>query len=188
MVGASPSFSDVHVVRAILALENEKMGRKRLVKFLGLGEGSVRTILKKLKNQSLINSDRQGHELTSKGEKEVQKYLRKFSFPEKFPSRDLEGKFKVLTIVHNSSHRIKTGMEQRDTALNAGADGAILLVFKNKELEFPTPDISLSKFPDTKKRLKELRLNERDTVVISFGKTIAKAEDGAIAIALDLID
>lgn len=187
MVGASPSFSDVHIVRTILALKNGKIGRKRLVKFLGLGEGSVRTILKRLKKQSFINSDKYGHELTQKGKVKAREYLSKFTMPKDLHPDDLIKGFKSIVILHSTSDKIKSGMEQRDLALSNGADGAMILIFKNKKLEFPTPSVKLSDFPETKKELDRLKLKEKDVVVISFAKSKASAEDGSIAIALDLI-
>ncbi|MEA3255511.1 MAG: DUF4443 domain-containing protein [Candidatus Altiarchaeota archaeon] len=186
MVGASPSFSDEHVVRTLLALERGKVGRKRLVRLLGLGEGSVRTILKKLGDQSLIRSSRQGHELTPEGKLRVGDYLEGFTSPQEFHPGDLSEGFKSLLIVHNASDKIKTGMKQRDIALASGADGALILVFRDNNLEFPAPGVRLSEFPETGQELGRMKLGEGDVVVISFGKTQVKAEDGAVAIALEL--
>lgn len=186
MVGASPSFSDVHVIRTLLALGDERMGRKRLVRLLGLGEGSVRTILKKLGSQSLIKSSRQGHELTLKGRSRARDYLERFTFPQEFHPGDLSEGFKSLLVIHNASDKIKTGMEERDIALASGADGALILVFKDRGLGFPAPDVRLSDFPETERELGKMKLREGDVIVISFGKTKARAEDGAVAIALDL--
>ena len=174
-----------------MILKKKKTGRKNLVKELEIGEGSVRTILKRLKDDGLITSSKLGHELTAKGERKVLEYLGKFTSPERFESGEIElvegeRTEKCLIVVSNSAEKIKRGMEQRDTAFSAGAKGALVIVFRKGRLEFPAPDTKLSDFPEMLERLKKLNLKDNDTVVISFGKTYAKAEDGAIAIALEL--
>jgi Mn-dependent DtxR family transcriptional regulator len=193
MVGATPSFSQVHVVRALLLLKKKKMGRKNLVKALGVGEGSVRTILKRLRGRCLITSGKMGHELTEAGEIEAGKYLKRFTMPERFESVDIDltrgdRKEKCLIVVSDSADKIRSGMEQRDIAFSVGASGALVVLFKDGRLEFPTTDIKLPDFPDTEKRLMDLDLSENDVVVISSGETYTGAEDGAIAIAMSLID
>jgi len=185
MVGASPDFSDVHLMRTLLILKRERIGRKKLVKMLGLGEGSVRTILRSLKDKNLIKSSKSGHELTSCGFGYIKEYLEKFTSPIEFSSPDLKdfiGENKAsLIISHNASSRIRKGVEQRDTAIKAGADGAIILVYED-ELRFPVSDISLPEFKD-----KFFDLKKGDVVILGFADNYADAENGAIAIALDLI-
>lgn len=186
MVGASPSFSEVHVVRALILLSGYKIGRKRLVKSLGIGEGSVRTILKGLRRNALIKSSRKGQMLSEKGRNYIQKYLKKFTAPKEF--RTIEtGRFSSLIIIHKMADKIKTGFEQRDIAVGAGSESVLILNYKNGKLDFPTTDLRLSDFHDLIKGLNGVILKENDVVVISFARTYPRAEDGAVAIALDLI-
>ena len=42
--------------------------------------------------------------------------------------------------------------------------------------------------PDSEKELENLDLKEGDVIIISFGKTKARAENGAVAVALKLIN
>lgn len=186
MVGASPNFSDVHIIRALILLSREEIGRKNLVKGLGIGEGSVRTILKRLRKGGLVRSSKKGQLLSKKGKGYIQKYLKRFTAPIEFKSVD-SGKFCSVAIIHKKADRIKTGFEQRDIAVGAGADSVLVLNYKNRKLEFPTKDVRLSDFPDLIEGLKGFRFNEDDVVIISFARTYQKAEDGAVAVALDLI-
>lgn len=191
MVGAAPSFSEAHLVRALLMLSSGRVGRKNLVKILGVGEGSVRTIIKRLKGDGLIKSSKQGHELTAKGMGGVEEYLRKFSMPREFGSNDLAlnpGEFSSIVIVHGASNKFGSGIEQRDTARDAGATSIAILLYQEGILEFPTPEARLSQFPDSEKELEKMELREGDIVVISFGKSRASAENGAVAVALQLTD
>jgi hypothetical protein len=190
MAGAAPSFTEVHLVRTLLALKRRKTGRKNLVKRLGLGEGSVRTILERLRGEGLISSSKLGQELTSEGEQMVQGYLRRFTLPERFELEEIglpgEGMEKCLIVVFDSADRIKSGMEQRDAVRSTGAEGVLVLVSKGGMVGFPTPDVKLSDFPGMLKKLSKLDLRGNDTIVISFGETYARAEDGAVAVALNL--
>jgi len=191
MVGAAPSFSEAHLVRALLMLNSGRVGRKNLVRILGVGEGSVRTIIKRLKGDGLIKSSKQGHELTQKGKETVENYLNKFSMPGEFKASDLSlhsGEESSLIIVHEAADRISNGLEQRDIARDAGATSIAILLYKKRILEFPTPEVRLSQFPDSGKELENLDLKEGDAILISFGKTEAKAENGAVAVALQLTD
>jgi len=191
MVGAAPSFSEAHLVRALLMLNSGRVGRKNLVKILGVGEGSVRTIIKRLKGDGLIKSSKQGHELTEKGRETVENYLNKFSMPGEFEASDLSinlGEFSSIVIVHRASNKFGSGIEQRDIARDAGATSIAILLYREGILEFPTPEARLSQFPDSEKELEKMELKEGDIVVISFGKSRASAENGAVAVALQLMN
>ncbi|MBU4265690.1 MAG: hypothetical protein L6243_07065 [Candidatus Altiarchaeales archaeon] len=191
MVGAAPSFSEAHLVRALLMLSSGRVGRKNLVKILGVGEGSVRTIIKRLKGEGLIKSSKQGHELTQKGKETVENYLNKFSMPGEFKADDLSlhpGEESSSVIVYGAADRISNGLEQRDIARDAGATSIAILLYKEGILEFPTPEARLSQFPDSEKELEKMELREGDIVVISFGKSRASAENGAVAVALQLMN
>ena len=191
MVGAAPSFSQAHLVRTLLMLNSGRIGRKNLVRILGVGEGSVRTIIKRLKGEGLIKSSKQGHELTEKGRERAEGYLGKFSMPREFKADEMAinpGEFSSIITVHGASNKFGSGIEQRDTARDAGATSVAILLYGGGTLEFPTPEARLSQFPDSEKELEKMELREGDIVVISFGKSRASAENGAVAVALQLTD
>jgi len=57
--GRAPSFIEVHVIKALEVIcSGEAVGRVRLSKLLGLGEGEARTLVKHLKNEGLIEVSR----------------------------------------------------------------------------------------------------------------------------------
>jgi hypothetical protein len=186
MAGAAPSFSDVHVVRTLLILSKGLVGRKNLVKELSIGEGSVRTIMKKLAIDGLTASQPRGHELSSKGRVVVSNYLRKFEIP-KLAALDIAPKKKCSVLVlKNAAGRITTGLAEREVAVRAGADGAIVLKSVSGRLAFPSGEPSLEKYPETKSFLGREGLGRDDVAVISFSDSEAKAVEGALAIALEV--
>jgi predicted transcriptional regulator len=186
MAGADPSFSETHLLRALFIIDSGPVGRKNLVKLLGVGEGSVRTIIKRLTAEKLIESSKQGHTLTPNGRKAVDEKLKLMTKPVEFEATGLVEGCQSLIIVRNARARVKDGVALRDIALKSGADGAILLVYDGA-LKFPTGGLDLSDYPEAKRRLGGLELALGDAVVIGFGETPAKAEDGAVSVAEKLL-
>ena len=187
MVGAKPSYRKEHILKALLILDKKRTGRKKLVKKMGLGEGSVRTILKKLKEEELITSVKQGHSLTEKGSLILANTLKKFTRPETFETFDLAcGSPKAMSIIKDASAKVGKGMDQRDTAVKAGADGALILACKDGELQFPSGGIGLDELGETKRKVEALPLSEGDVVAIVFAQEELQAEDGLLAVIMDL--
>jgi len=187
MVGAAPSFSVVHLARTLFILREGKAGRKRLVVLLGVGEGSVRTIIKRLSGAGFLSSDQGGHSLSEKGRKALSAMLKKFTQPKDFFSSDISDKKQSIVLVHGAAGRIrKGGVDERDVAVRAGADGAVILSFRQGKLRFPSDGFDAGRFPDLMLKLGSLDLSEGDVAVISFACSSIKAEDAALAVALEL--
>jgi DNA-binding PadR family transcriptional regulator len=182
-VGPLPRFAEVHVKRALeLIAEHKTIGRKQLAKKLGVGEGSMRTILNQLKKQSLITSSRGGHALTAKGRRALGKPLEYVQVD----AGDLTvGEVDVATIVRGAATKVKRGIEQRDEAIKAGADGATVLIFKAGELRFPDGFAKVNE--NVEKLIKMFRPREGDVVIVGTGRDAAKAEAGAKAAARSLV-
>jgi hypothetical protein len=184
MAGADPSFSETHVVRTLFILDGGAVGRKRLVKLLGVGEGSVRTIIKRLAGEGLIESSMLGHFLTAKGKRRVASLRRKFSAPVSVQLDIVDG-VKSLVVVYGLADKLKSGVVERDIAVKSGAAGAMIMCYSDGRLVFPSAEEELSVFKGALD-LSNLNLSEGDAVVVSFAGSYAKAEDGAVAIALEL--
>jgi len=178
--GPLPRFTEIQTQMVLKLVEKYgRIGRKRLVEKLGIGEGSMRTILEKLESRGLIASSRGGHSLTKKG----QKFL--YSFPE-FVQVDADeltvGKFDFATVVSGAAGKVKNGIEQRDEAIKAGGDGATVLIFRKGRLQFQGGSMKVQE-KVARHLVAALRPREGDVVVIGTGKDAAKAEAGARAAA-----
>ena len=76
--GPRAVFSEVHVLKALLAIGAEgAVGRGRLGSLVGLGQGEVRTLIKRLKENELIVIEPEGCKLSGKGRREFQKLKEK---------------------------------------------------------------------------------------------------------------
>ncbi|MEW6592088.1 MAG: DUF4443 domain-containing protein [Candidatus Hadarchaeota archaeon] len=181
--GPMPRFMEIHIWKALeLIGKHNRVGRKRLVEKLGVGEGSTRTILNKLKAKRLVTSSKGGHSITEKG----RKLLKTAPHFLRVDAGDLTvGKFDVATTIKGAAKRVKLGLEQRDEAIKAGADGATVLVFSGGKLRFPDSSTEV-KGQVAAGLVNTLRPKDGDAVVIGSGGTAGLAEDGARAAAASL--
>lgn len=190
MVGASPNFSEIHIIRTLMALR-DRTGRKKLLKEIGIGEGSMRTILKKLKTRGLIDSTKKGHKLNDAGFEQLNEYLKKFTTPFKIRAEDIVAGKKAGIVVRGASGKITTGLAERDIAVRAGASGALVLKCGSEsKLKFPDGVQSVNDYPEFISELINLNIdfNPEDALVVAFSDRYIVSENACIAIALDLIE
>jgi len=187
MAGADPSYKDVHLLRTLLKLHETTLGRKNLVKYLGIGEGSVRTIIKKLSSAGLIDSSKTGHMLTHEGEKYVDNIMSRISAPAHVELGDfLPGDTCAVKVTGIGLDR-GDWVDLRDIALKNGADGAVILVNDGK-LRFPSKDMDIDDYPLVRKALSDMEGPDKGAIVIGFSANLAKAEDGALSIVQKLLE
>ncbi|MCW3981777.1 MAG: hypothetical protein NWE81_01475 [Candidatus Bathyarchaeota archaeon] len=156
-----------------------------------MGEGVTRTLIERLKGHGLVFVRKKGCALSKKG-KEYWSSLQAV-----FPKSVVLGKsgltlarFNAALIVKGYGHRVRRGMEQRDAALMAGAEGATTLVFKDGKLAIPPGNQDIAeRYPKIHgKLIDSLEPEENDAVVIGCASTLRTAEYGAWAAAWSLID
>lgn len=186
------SFSIFHLIKALeLIATNYPIGRGRLSEELGIGEGAIRTVVERLRNAGLITVSKQGCLPTEKGEKIWSKMQR--LFPQKArlkPNILAVAACNVAIRVRGCGDKIRSGLEQRDAALLAGAKGAMTLFFRQGRLILPTISEDVRQdYPDAFRHFTErLQLEENDVIVVGSADTWDKAEYGALAAAWSLID
>jgi predicted transcriptional regulator len=189
--GPSPSFNEAHIVKVLEIINDEKnVGRIKLSKELGLGEGATRTLLKRLKNEGLTQSSRSGISFTEKGKKLFTELQNKLSKGIDVPKSELTvGTCNIAVLVRDSANSIGSGMEQRDTAIMCGASGATTLVFSNDKLTLPHGEENISEtMPDLHDKLiSQLEPKENDVIIVGCGKNKDLAEIGAKMAAIKLL-
>jgi len=189
-VGPAPTYTSIQLLRTILYLGREgEAGRKKLSEILGLGEGAVRNIVKRLRKLGLIEVGRRGCYLTEEGRKfyrELSKVLRdvgeiEMRFPWTHPHN-------YVVLVKNRANRLKKGLEQRDAAIRGGADAVMIITFLDGELHMPGVSNLSRERPDfAEKILKTLNPREGDVIIIAGGESISGAGHGALAAAQTLL-
>jgi len=189
--GRAPSFTEAHVVKALeIVGGGEGVGRIRLSKELGLGEGTTRTLVKHLKNEGIIKVSKYGIMLSEHGKKMFSDLRSKISEEIEVPPSPLTvGPFNIAVLVRGMARKIKQGLEQRDTAIKAGALGATTLIFSRNKLTMPSSEEDIFKgIPSIHNILvSKLDPKENDIIIVGSGKNKASAEIGAKMAALELL-
>ncbi len=190
--GPFPSFSVLHLIKALeLMAMKGPIGRGKLSEELKIGEGATRTLINRLKDAKMVAITKPGCSLTKKGE-EIWKKLQ-LIFPQKVKLEKSEltlAPYDVAILVRGCGHKVGSGVGQRDAAVMAGAKGATTLVFRKQKLILPTLSEDVSRdFPIAFNHISELlELKENDAVVVSSAETLEKAEYGALAAAMTLVN
>jgi len=189
--GPAPSFNEAHVVKALEIIGKcGIVGRIRLSKELGLGEGTTRTLLKHLKNEGITQSSRSGISFSEEGKKLFSDLRSKLSEGVEVPSSPLTvGPFNIAILVRDSAQAVGSGMEQRDIAIKSGASGATTLVFSGNKLSMPTGEQNVSEcLPMLHDELvTKINPKENDVIIVGSGENRKLAEIGAKMAAIKLL-
>ncbi|HEX5519072.1 MAG TPA: DUF4443 domain-containing protein [Candidatus Nitrosocosmicus sp.] len=190
------SFELVHIFKVFQLLNKKQhISRALLCHELRLGEGSVRTLIKHLKMQELIHSTNHGTTLTEKGKAFSTGLVQLIPTEIDVPQCSIAlGKFNYAVLLKQSSFAIKSGLEQRDSAIKVGALGATTLLYKDHKFIMPrtfstltTTDDLIQKEESYISELLICKLQPRDGDVVIIGsdnKEIRTAEFGAKNAAL----
>ncbi len=189
--GPPPTFSVLHMVLAMELIAERNIGRNKLADNLSVGEGAIRTIIRRLKDSGLIEISKSGCALTEKGSGFWKKYTAVFKKKVEFGKSELAlSDHNFIILVRKHGLKIRSGMDQRDAAIMVGAKSATTIIFKNGRLAIPSVSNDVAKdFPKTAAKIIELlEPHENDAIVIGSGDTSEKAQYGTLAAAWTLID
>jgi len=189
--GRAPYFIEAHLVKALITIGSESpVGRAKLAKSLGLGEGSIRTLIKHLEKEGLIQTTREGMTPTGTGQRLVSSLMSRISSASAIPRSSLTvGGFNMAILVKDAASSVRAGLEQRDAAIRVGAQGATTLIFGRGKLTMPSVKEDIFKdAPNVREMIvSRLKPHENDLVVIGSAKNRLTAELGAIAAALETL-
>jgi hypothetical protein len=138
------SFEIVHVLVTLqLIQERGHVSRHTLCKKLDFGEGTVKTLVKHLKIYDLIETDKTGTRISTKGSKLLSELL--LSIPAEMSISTCSvalGKFNYAILIKQMSYVIRSGIEQRDAAIKMNALGATTLVYKEDKFMIPNTNFN----------------------------------------------
>ncbi|MEE9323525.1 MAG: DUF4443 domain-containing protein, partial [Candidatus Aenigmarchaeota archaeon] len=170
-------YTIVDIIRVLRILHGGPMGRVRLIKEIGLGEATVKTMIKRLKNDGILTDSTRGQILTGIGREIAEEINEKVSIFHNFKIPTITRKTCTTFIVRNSAGKVKMGIEQRDEGMKLGVN-VTTLVYDGKDVRFPgTGEI----FRDLDGKL---NLKRGDVIIISSGEG---KERGGFAAVLTLI-
>lgn len=190
--GPSPAYSPTHVIKVLLILDSEQtMGRITLSKRLGVGEGSVRTIIKKLVELSVISVDAVGGcHLTDVGNSLVAELKKTIVAITDIDLQEMGIALASKAIqLRGLSLSGSPFTRLRDIAVRNGAEGMVIFIYKDGNFTFPLmTEVVAKDYPRIAAHLKSVfSLNEGDVVFIAFSKESLLAEQAVLSAAISLI-
>jgi predicted transcriptional regulator len=189
--GPSTTFTVSHIFFALGLMAEKPIGRTKLARKLEVGEGTIRTIINRLRLSRLIKTSKEGCSLTSKG-LTVWRHF-EMLFPKRVEIGETEltnAKHNYAFLVKNTGHKVKSGIEQRDAAIVAGARQAAIMVSKQGHLAIESVSNRLElQFPEAADQiLTAVSPANNDVVVLVGADSLGKAKHGAFAASWTLID
>jgi len=189
--GPRAIFSEVHVLKAVMTIgASGSVGRGRLGLLLGLGQGEVRTLIKRMKEKGLIRIEANGCSLSPKGRVEFRKLQGVVPWSSSVQAEELGiGKRCWAVLVRDAASRVRLGIEQRDAAVREGANGALTAVFKSGMFSLPGEDADCERSGPSAlwSAVRVASPVQGDVVVVAGAADLASAEFGALAAALTLL-
>jgi DNA-binding PadR family transcriptional regulator len=192
----SPAFKPHHAAVALMMIGREApLGRYELCQNMSIGEGSVRTLLKRFTENGYIAPDgRQGQRLTSKGKTlfdQISNDIPSGLFLDVAPLVMFGKAF--ANLVKNKASEVTDGVRQRDEAIiqgGYGEAGATTLVYKNGSLLIPPGDyhVILQYESEGVLIIESLRPSDEDVIVIGSSNDPNLAREVSMAAVMTLFD
>jgi hypothetical protein len=184
------SFGAAHVFVALQLMNaHGRASRDALCRELALGEGAIKTLVKHMKMNGMVETSNGGTKMTAKGKGVFEGLASALPAEKSLPKSSIAlGRYNYAVVLREFGFAIKSGIEQRDAAIRVGATGATTLLYRDGR--FVTPDSghdALKKEPSLKKELESLKPQEGDAVIIGSAEKSKVAELAAKSAALATI-
>jgi hypothetical protein len=185
-------MTPLQLLNALVLIEREgPMGRRTLANALQIKDGVARGLLERLAESDLVSVTEAGVELSKRGKQSLHKFLHQLSVKRIVPleESDLIPDKPTMNVHVTGAYRPgMTGIDQRDEAIKAGADGSITVAVLDGKLVIPPDNKNLAVLaPRENARLRnEFKPSGRDLIIIGFGKDESSALAGAMAAVLSL--
>ena len=155
-----------------------------------MGDGAVRTIIGRLVDAGLVETSKEGCNLTKKGLDIWGQFKEIFPKRIEIPKSELTGsEFNFAFLVKDSGQKVGSGIDQRDAAIIAGARKALVIVVRGGHLSIESvSDCIEQQYPKAANLLiEELKPQDNDVIIIAGADSLLKAKRGAFAASWSLI-
>jgi hypothetical protein len=190
--GPSPTYTASHILLVFLTISaSNYVGRQSLARQCRLGEGATRTVLKKLTDQGYVGVIRSGCYLTRSGKLLARAIATTMSSLVAIPHSSLTmGEYQAAVVLRKAGGQVRSGIEQRDSAMRIGASGATTYVIRSGRFTIPGGSSNCEKdFPDGAWAVlrRELAPKDGDAVVLCGAGAEVSARLGALAAVTTLL-
>lgn len=185
--GPKGRFSDADVFFLLDRIRNgERIGRMRLADYVGIGEGSIRSLLTLLEDNSIISISKAGVMITPYGT-ELLNALGIRSVDINLPGYVL-GTFQQGIIINNAVDKVFNGIEQRNCGIRAGGDGCTTWAMEDDTI-YMLPDWNVDvESPEMAKIIRDkTEMKNGDVLIIGGGQDPHLAMMAAGSAALELV-
>lgn len=182
-------FTDAEVYWTLWHLSHAKiLGRRAIASNVGLGEGSVRSILNILKEWDFIRVYSRGIVISENGQRFINAIpLKVVDVPVLGNYLDDEELHRCCVAVSGRAYKVTDGIRQRDVCIKNGSKGCVTFVFVDGKLIIPPDRYMNSNHDVTGEIVKSAELNNNDVLVVGFAMDRLGAANGALSAALDLV-
>ncbi|MBD3406691.1 MAG: hypothetical protein GF411_11300 [Candidatus Lokiarchaeota archaeon] len=192
----APSFRPYHVAVALIMIGRQQpLGRYELCSNLSIGEGSARTLLKRLSESDYITAEgKQGQKLTESGQKLFDAIVSDVPFGLFLEIPNLVVLEKAYAnIVKGKAGQVTDGIRQRDEAIiqgGYGKAGATTLLFNDGLLVMPPDDFKVVLEYEAEALLirESLRPENGDVIVIGSSDEANLAREISMAAVMTLFN
>lgn len=186
--GVPLRFLPVDAVRLLWALRSATESRGGLAKRLGVGEGSVRTILSFLVQEGLVETSREGCFLSKKGGRFLQDFSLRISCGA-LPASAISFGLPAFAARVRKVLPEGNGQMGRDLAVRLGAQGATIFCFEKGGFRIPFEGGKNFFEAKVSQQLRALfyPVQEQDFFAVCFGEDCVAVERAAFSIALDAV-
>ncbi len=185
------SFESAHIFKTLQVIHvNAKASRSLLIEEIGLGEGSIKTLVKHLKMNGLVITSKAGMTMTNKGKVLFSKLHEVMPAENDIKECSITvGKFNHAILVKGLAKDVGSGIEQRDAAIKIGALGATTLVFRDDKLftSDKSYDIPIKDQKLTFVLVEKLQPENGDVIIIASAENKKIADLAAKRAALETI-
>ena len=186
LYGPLSRFADAHLYLTMDVIKrNGSISRKALAKELGIGEGSVRSIIRIMKDWEVLDVRRTGIRLTQFGEYTYD------NIPISLENIQNEnfalGDFQQGILVKGVAKDVTNGMLQRDIGVRYGSKGASVFVMTNGRLMMPMNWDMDQKDPDFAEKVRATGMDERDVFLLVGSDDPISSRVAAVSIALEML-
>jgi len=190
--GPAPTFASPHLLLAFLTIASSSyVGREALAARSGVGKGAIRTILGKLRERGYVRAVRAGCFLTRPGERLAESIDASLSLLDSLPRSELSmGENQAALVLRGTGDRVRSGLEQRDSAIRIGASGATTYVIRSGRFTIPGGSVDCERdFPSKVWPILKSGLKPKngDVVILCGAATEVSARLGALAAAITLL-
>ena len=190
--GPRRAFEKVHTFLVFITVAREPgIGRQTLSENTNLGQGSIRTILKDLRRAGYLASNIQGCHLTEAGSRLYSTLAGKLVGPVSLNTTSITvGSTQSAILVRPSGSPIGIGIEQRDSAVRVGAEGATTYIIRSGRFHIPGGSNDCEKDypgPVWSTLRKALVPKNGDVVIVCGASDENTSKLGVISAALTLI-